>query len=433
MDSTTLITHLRDLGLWPEDEAVERRLLELEKRHPSGRDLARELLQLNLLTPYQANQILTGKGPLLAVGPYRILERLGEGGMGQVFKARHTRLHRVVALKLIRPERVTHPVTVGRFHREVESAAKLSHPNLVRAYDAGEADGTYYFAMQYVPGTDLARLVKERGPLPVPLACDFIAQAACGLHHIHAHGLVHRDVKPGNLMVAVGTLAGSDGTPPDAAKILDLGVARLNEDPDEGNPRRLALTQLGVVMGTADYMAPEQARDSRSADARSDVYSLGCTFYFALTGQPPFPGGTALEKLLRHQLDEPAPVGSSRPDVPPAVAEVLRRLMAKRPEDRYQTAAEVADALAPFRGSAPASWLAAVAPLSPPITPIPVLAVVAQATGGTPPEPEPLLLILDTNALPGRTPASPWMWVAAVATVTSVLLLLLLFVRFVIM
>ncbi|MCI0462969.1 MAG: serine/threonine protein kinase [Gemmataceae bacterium] len=409
MDSATLITQLRDLDLWPEDETVQRRALGLSRRHEQARAFARELIQLGLLTPYQANQLLTGRGPSLAVGPYRILERLGEGGVGQVFKARHRLLHRVVALKLIRPERVTHPTTVGRFQREVQAAAQLDHPNVVRAYDAHEEAGTYYFAMQYVEGADLNRLVKERGPLSVAQACHCIAQAARGLQHIHQNGLVHRDVKPGNLMVTGGSSGGT-------VKILDLGLARLNESPEEGAERRPALTQLGMVVGTYDYMAPEQARDSRLADARSDLYSLGCTFYFLLTGRPPFPEGGALEKMMHHQLDEPAPVESLRSGVAPEVLAILRKLMAKRPEDRYQIAAEAADALTPFCAEAPAVvWMASAA-----------VAAEVGVDGGDNLEP---LVVLSRDTLPGGHAASPWLWVSATFAVAAVGVLVLVLFR----
>ena len=405
MDSATLVTLLRDLDLWPEDHAAQRQILELSRRFPDGRSLARELIQLDLLTPYQANQILTGKGQSLVVGPYRLVERLGEGGMGLVFKARHCLMNRLVALKILRPEKVTN-TTLGRFRREIESGTRLSHPSIVPAYDAAEIDDTYYYAMQYLEGADLARLVKENGPLPVSQACAYAAQAADGLQHIHESGLVHRDVKPSNLMITTTPEPrAADGSPgaPGMVKILDLGIARLCEESAD-RPRRTVLTQLGVIMGTADYMAPEQARDSREADARSDIYALGCTLYFALTGRAPFPGGNALEKMLAHQLDEPIPLESLRPDVSPALAGVVRRMMAKQPAERYQTAKEVAEALAPF---------AALAPVA-----------VATAPART--------YAASVAIVPERGAAfNRWVWIGAASAITCVVVMLLLLIRLV--
>jgi serine/threonine-protein kinase len=355
MDSLTLVQQIRDLGLWADDEAAQRTAADLGGRLPDARLLARELLQRDLLTAYQANQLLTGKGDGLVVGGYDILERLGEGGMGQVFKARQRRMRRLVALKIIRPEHVASATTVERFLREIRAAARLSHANVVRAYDAGQVGGAYFLAMQYVDGRTLSRLVRQEGPLDLERACDYALQTALGLQHIHEHGLVHRDVKPGNLLVTrppapgqappSGTTATPVG-PWGEVKILDLGMARLCEDADEAGGARPALTKLGAIMGTADYMAPEQAVSSRNADIRSDLYSLGCTLYLMLTGQPPFPGGTALEKIMHHQLDDPAPVELVRSAVPPVLLAVLRRLMAKRPEARFQTPLEAAQALA---------------------------------------------------------------------------------------
>jgi eukaryotic-like serine/threonine-protein kinase len=359
MDSRSLITHLQQLGLLPEDDSTRRQIHALLHKHQSDvRSLARELLKTDFLTAYQANMLLTGKGRQLVIGPYVILERLGEGGMGQVFKARHRKLHRVVALKVIRPERVANPVAVERFFREVQAATRFTHPNIVRGYDADRTDTTYYFAMQYVRGTDLSAYVKLRGPLPIKQACQFLRHAALGLEHIHEHGMVHRDIKPGNLILALEqrpAQAASGGVAvravPATLQILDLGLARLAEDDDKD---ATGITREGIIMGTVDYMAPEQARDCREADIRSDIYSLGCTFYFALTAQVPFPGGTAFEKMLRHQLEEPAPPGKFRPDVPPALSAILGRMMAKDPARRFQTPAAVADAVTPLcDGSAP--------------------------------------------------------------------------------
>jgi tRNA A-37 threonylcarbamoyl transferase component Bud32 len=255
--------------------------------------------------------------------------------MGAVFKARNWKLGRTVALKLIRKDRLSNPDTVRRFQREVLAAAAMDHPNVVRALDADEVGGTHLLVMEYVEGTDLAKLVKQNGPLPVARACDHVRQAALGLQHAHERGLVHRDIKPSNLLLAAsGNLV----------KVLDFGLARL--EPATDVETSSTLTGEGTVMGTADYLAPEQSLDARSADVRADLYSLGCTLYFLLTGTPPFPGGTLGQKIARHLAAEPDPVERLRPGVPPALAEVVRKLMAKRPEDRYQTPAEAAAALA---------------------------------------------------------------------------------------
>jgi WD40 repeat protein len=306
----------------------------LRQRFRGAQGLARELLQRGWLTPYQVNHLLQGRTQEVALGGYVLLDRLGEGGMGQVFKARHRRMGRLAALKIVRKERLANPDAVRRFRREIEAAAQLDHPNIVRAFDADEVNGTHFFAMEYVEGVDLSKLVKTRGPLPVATACDYIRQAAVGLQHAFERGLVHRDIKPANLLL---TIKG------DVVKVLDMGLARL-ERADSGE-HSSTLTQEGSVMGTPDYIAPEQARDSHTADIRADLYSLGCALYYLLTGQVPFPGGTLAEKLLKHQLDQPRPVRELRPEVPGAVVAVLNRLIAKRPQDRYQTPAELAAAL----------------------------------------------------------------------------------------
>jgi WD40 repeat protein/serine/threonine protein kinase len=306
------------------------------------RALAGELVRRGWLTPYQVNQLFQGRAGQLMLGAFILLERLGEGGMGQVFKARQRKLGRIVALKVIRKERLTSADAVRRFRREIQAAAQLSHPNIVLAIDADEHEGTHFFAMEYVEGTDLAKQVKKHGPLPVEQACDCIRQAALGLQHAFERGLVHRDIKPHNLLL---TRTGGARQPPAAVvKVLDMGLARLNAHGDDEYSSS-TLTQEGAVMGTPDYIAPEQAMDSRSADIRADLYSLGCTFYFLLTGRVPFPGGTVMEKLFRHQTQPPPSVLSLRPDVPPSVAAVVHRLMAKRPADRYQTPAELIVAL----------------------------------------------------------------------------------------
>ncbi len=336
-------------------------LQELARAQPPAdepRALARQLLRENLLTAFQVNQVFLGRGTELRLGPYVLLERLGEGGMGQVFKARHQLMNRVVALKVIRKDRLANPEVVARFLREIKAAAQLSHPNIVTAHDAAQVGDTHFLVTEYVEGVSLSRHVRDNGPRPVAQACDWVRQAALGLQHAHEKGLVHRDIKPGNLLVTHATVTvvpgrSAVGFPDGAAlvKILDFGLARLSRGGAGENSSEL--TQEGAVMGTPDYIAPEQAQEAHTADIRSDVYSLGCTFYFLLTGRPPFPGGTLMQKLMRHQHDEPEPLASERPDVSPAVAAVCRKMTAKRPEERFQTPLEVAEALAPFCGTLP--------------------------------------------------------------------------------
>jgi WD40 repeat protein/serine/threonine protein kinase len=323
---------------------------QLATRATAPRDWIKELVQRNWLTPYQANQLAQGRAHDLLLGSYLLLRRLGEGGAGQVFLARHQRMDRVVALKLLRRELLADAEVVGRFYREVQVLSKLDHPNVVHAYDAGPVRGTHFLAMEYVEGTDLGRLVKQNGPMPALQACVSIRQAALGLQHAHERGLVHRDIKPHNLIMSV-----RDGL----IKVADLGLARLPRTVDQDTIAMLSGVQAGatltpqnaLLMGTADFLAPEQALNFHAADIRADIYSLGCTLYHLLAGQPPFAGGTMAEKLLKHQQAEPVPVDRLRTDLPLGLPTVLLRMLAKRPEDRYQTPAEVAAALAALTGT----------------------------------------------------------------------------------
>ncbi|MFN4257817.1 MAG: protein kinase domain-containing protein [Gemmataceae bacterium] len=335
---------VRDNQLLDVDQLEE--LAKLQGRFSDPRQLARQVLQLGWMTAYQINQIFQGNGQGLVLGSYILLERLGEGGMGQVFKAHHVHMGRIVALKVIRKAHVANELAVKRFRREIQAAARLSHPNIVAAFDANQVGDTHFFVMEYVDGIDLGKLIRESGPLPVPQACDIIRQAALGLQHAFEKGLVHRDIKPGNLLIAKPT---SDGQA--VVKILDMGVARLVETNLDDTATHL--TQDGKVVGTPDYMAPEQARNSSTIDIRADLYSLGCTLFFTLTGKVVFSGGTAMEKLLRHQTDPPPAIETLRSDLPPALGLILRRLLAKKPEQRYQTPAELAAALEPFCGQVP--------------------------------------------------------------------------------
>ncbi|HUG92910.1 MAG TPA: DUF4019 domain-containing protein [Planctomycetaceae bacterium] len=289
---------------------------------------------------------------------YRVLELLGSGGMGAVYRAEHRLMRRTVALKVVNPRLTEHPSAVERFQREVRAAARLNHPNIVTAHDAEQAGGLHFMVMEFVDGTDLAEVVRRRGPLPAAEACDYIRQAALGLQHAHEQGMVHRDIKPQNLMVEgqgsrdKGQTA-SDRTDllpstldprPLTLKILDFGLAHFASEAGT----QAGLTEAGAMMGTPDYMAPEQARDAHAADIRADIYSLGCTLYFLLAGRPPFPEGGMIEKVMAHTERQPEPLATFRRDLPPGLHAILHRMLAKAPAERFQTPADVARALAPF-------------------------------------------------------------------------------------
>jgi serine/threonine-protein kinase len=308
---------------------------ELLPRFADLKGLANELLRRGWLTPFQLNKLAAGRADQLLLGPYVLLGLIGEGGMGKVFKAEHRRLKRLAALKVIKPEYLTAPGALTSFQREAEAAARLDHPNIVRIYDANEADGTHFIAMEYIDGTDLAHLVKKRGRLSVAAACNYARQVALGLEHAHTRGLIHRDIKPSNLL-----LAGETGV----VKILDLGIARLTRPDGTGQTTNAA----GLVVGTPDFVAPEQARNPCDVDFRADLYSLGCSLYYFLIGRPPFQGVSSVETLLQHVLDEPPTVEELRSDLPPGLSGVVQKLMAKRVQDRFSTAAEVVAALGPY-------------------------------------------------------------------------------------
>jgi serine/threonine protein kinase len=274
---------------------------------------------------------------------YQIEEELGRGGMGIVYRALHVPTDRVVALKVIRTERQANEEVIRRFRREAQAASRLSHPNIVAVYGFDQAGNTHFLAMEYVPGVTLQRLVEQQGVLPVPLACDVIRQTALGLQHAVEQALVHRDIKPSNLMLVLGKKGEVPARP--LVKLLDMGVARLYQLRELHEDSLTTLTRDGMVIGTPDYIAPEQLEDPHKADIRADLYSLGCTFYFLLAGQVPFPGGNLIQKLDRQRWHTPPSVDQLRPEVPAGVAAVVRRLMAKHPDDRYQTPAELVAAL----------------------------------------------------------------------------------------
>ncbi len=352
MSQATLLERLRSTDILPADKLDDLARLP-EAQDADARALAKVVIKRGWLTRFQINQIASGRGKELIVGSYLLLDRLGEGGMGQVFKAQHRHMGRTVALKLMRQEKLGSPEAVARFYQEVQAAARLTHPNIVIAFDAGQADTIHYFSMEYIDGIDLLRLVRERGRLPVSQACEFIRQAALGLEHALEQGMVHRDIKPSNLLVARGA------TP--VVKILDMGLARL--DGSFENSRNL--TRMGQVLGTPDYLAPEQAIDARSVDIRADIYSLGCTLFFLLTGRTPFCAEALAELLMKHQM-EPAPLlRTELPDAPPALESLLAQMMAKSPDDRPKTPVAVASALEPFARGQSAKVPVSVPPVPP--------------------------------------------------------------------
>lgn len=287
--------------------------------------------------------------PLAKHPRYEIVGLIGRGGIGNVYEARHRKMERTVALKVLNRKFVRKTVAVDRFHREVKTAAQLSHPNIVTAHDADNAGDYHFMVMEFVDGVDLSRIIKDRGALPVIEACKYIHQAALGLHYAHEQGMVHRDIKPHNLMLT------ADGT----VKILDFGLASLAPEvapevaqkvvaaTDTGVVRS-ELTVAGAIMGTPDFISPEQAKDARQADVRSDIYSLGATLYHLLSGRPPFDDGSVMHKLTCHAQVEPERLESLRDDIPAELDAIVTRMMAKDPDERFQTPAAVAAALKSF-------------------------------------------------------------------------------------
>jgi serine/threonine protein kinase len=298
------------------------------------RDLARAMIRDGLLTRFQSQQVLQGKtrGFLIA-GKYKLLEHLGQGGMAAVFLCEHTAMRRRVAIKVLPSAKAKDSSYLERFYREARAVAALDHPNIVRAHDIDRDGAMHFLVMEYIDGSSLQEIIKKHGPMEVLRACHYIRQAALGLQHAHDAGIVHRDVKPGNLLVdRTGTV-----------KILDLGLARFFRDDDNLSKRFDEL-----VLGTTDYLAPEQAQDS-AVDFRADIYSLGATFYFLLTGRTLFGEGMTVQKLLWQQLRQPTPICSVRPEVPKELADLVeQRMLAKDPEERFQVPADVAAALEPW-------------------------------------------------------------------------------------
>jgi serine/threonine protein kinase len=338
-----------------EDDRLDEFLRRLDATRTLPTDpaqLAERCVNAGLLTFFQVEQLLQGKWRGFSIGKYKVLERIGFGGMGQVYLCEHERMRRRVAVKVL-PTTGQEPGALERFEREARAAAAVDHPNIVRAFDIDQDGKLHFLVMEYVDGPTLYDLVRQSGPMEITRACHYIRQAALGLHHAHEAGLVHRDIKPSNILVDRQGLV----------KVLDLGLARFRYDHLDSITKRY---DDNHVLGTADYVAPEQTHDSHNVDGRADVYGLGCTFYFVLTGRPPFPEGTPTEKLLWHRNRRPEPVQSLRRDLPIGVAVIVEKMMAKQKEQRFQTPLEAAHALAPWTQEAvPPPAEAELPPLSP--------------------------------------------------------------------
>jgi len=297
--------------------------------------LGQRLVDLGYLNRWQVEQLKEGRTKF-NLGPYRIVNAIGQGGMGHVFKAEHKLLGRIEAIKVL-PKAKSTPEAVAAFQREIRAQAQLDHPNLVRVSYADYEGDTYFFVTEYVPGTDLRKLVRRNGPLPFPIAATIISQAAEGLHYAHRRGLVHRDVKPGNLLV----------TPDGRTKMTDLGLAWFLMDELESATHPVG--KASSLVGTADYLAPETIREPQKILPVSDVYSLGCTLYYAVTGKVPFPGGNTADKIRRHLDEIPLNPLHFNPDLPPGFCDVIAAMMDKNPDKRTPTAAAVVELLRPWR------------------------------------------------------------------------------------
>jgi serine/threonine protein kinase len=309
--------------------------------------LAQRLVELGYLNRWQAEQLKEGRTKF-SLGPYRIVNAIGRGGMGHVFKAEHKLLGRIEAIKVL-PKAKSTPEAVAAFQREIRAQAQLDHPNLVRVLFADFEGDTYFFVTEYVPGTDLRKLVRRNGPIPFSLAATIVSQAAEGLHYAHRRGLVHRDVKPGNLLV----------TPDGRTKITDLGLSWFLMDELGGGPPS---ARVGSLVGTADYLAPESIRQPDKILPVSDVYSLGCTLYYAVTGKVPFPGGTTAEKIRRHLDETPLNPLHFNPDLPDGFCDAIAAMMDKSPDKRTPTAAAVVELLRPWRDEDATQHLAVLSP-----------------------------------------------------------------------
>ena len=327
----TFLSQLSSSGIVPEEKLKV--VVSKKASFADGEALARDMIKSRLLTKYQAEQILGGKGKSLTMGKYQILEKIGAGGMGQVYKAFHSNTERVVAIKVILGKGKIEPEVVKRFEREVKAAAKLVHSNIITVFDADQADGRIFMVMEYIKGDDLGEILRKKGQLSVSETVNYMLQAARGLKYAHDQGVIHRDIKPGNILV----------DPTGNVKIVDMGLAKIEIKGDEEELSKL--TADLSVMGTIDYMSPEQAESTKDVDSRADIYSLGATLYYVLMGEVLYPGKNIIQKILSHRESPIPSLRINRPDVPPSLDMIFTKMVAKKVEDRYSSMAEVISAL----------------------------------------------------------------------------------------
>lgn len=372
-----------------DEESLRQKLLECKQhlgdRFPDDVDAVAEfMIQAGLLSRWHCDKIFSGKYKGFELGKYKLLDLLGTGGMSSVYLAEHLVMKRKVAIKVLPKKKVNQSSYLKRFQLEAQATARLDHPNIVRAYDIDNQGDNHYIVMEYVRGRDLQAMIKDDGPLSYELAANYIAQAARGLQHAHNTGLIHRDVKPGNLLID------DQGV----VKILDLGLVLFSD----AVRASLTMQHNENVLGTADHLAPEQAINSHDVDPRADVYGLGCTLYYVLTGHAPFPEGTLAQRIAKHQTQMPADIRIDRPDCPVELVEICVKMLQKDRRARYQTCQEVADALtawasqcwhtvATANSTIPAASTTAVVAESPPVQTANAVttAVATAATGGTDP------------------------------------------------
>lgn len=337
-----LLTAVARSGLLAEDKIQKLFSVSPAAARKQSEVLADWFVRTGILTQYQASKLLQGAERGLVLGPYQMLAPIGRGGMGSVYLARDTRNRRLVALKVLPPHRYKEEERhLTRFRREMEICQKVAHPHLTRTFEAGVLQGVYFIAMEYVPGVTLSRKVQKDGPLPIARAARIFSQVAAAMHHAHVQGLIHRDLKPSNIMI----------TPNGHAKVLDLGLALI--EGEELPADKSIVGGQGYVVGTMDYIAPEQVESPTDVDPRADLYSIGCSMYSALAGQPPFPGGTAQQKIRKHLSDWPRPLTDLNPTIPVEFAKIIEKLMAKRPENRPASCAELQTLLRPWLGTEP--------------------------------------------------------------------------------